>query len=190
MVVTELLEWSREALLPLGPWGLFLIAFMESSFFPIPPDLLLIPLVLAAPELAIFFAVITTAGSVLGALLGYFIGIKGGRPVLLKIAGERKTQKVEDYFNKYGDWGIGIAGFTPVPYKIFTIAAGVFRHNIPRLIGVSIVTRGARFFAVALVTAFYGEQIILFLEGPFGLLTLGVAALGIVIYFVYRKIKK
>lgn len=137
--VADLISWSQTTFLPYGELGLFAVAFMESSFFPVPPDLLLIPLVLLSPERGLWYAFITTLGSVLGALLGYYIGIKGGRPILIKIAGVKKTESVEKYFKKYGDWAIGIAAFTPIPYKVFTIAAGVFRHALRNLIVISII---------------------------------------------------
>ena len=185
-MITELLEWSKEILVPLGPYGLFIIAFMESSFFPIPPDLLLIPLVLADPVNALFYGAVATIGSVLGSMLGYFIGIKGGRPILLRFAGE-KTVSVEKYFNKYGTAAIGIAGFTPIPYKIFTIAAGVFRHSIAKLILISIISRGGRFFLEAIFLMLWGAEIIIFMEEYFGILTFGITGIAIVVYYLYKK---
>ena len=187
--IQGLITWSQETFLPFGSAGLFAIAFIESSFFPIPPDLLLIPLALLNPELALFYAAVCTAGSVLGALLGYYIGLKGGRPVMKKLFGEKKTKSVEDYYRKYGDWAIAIAAFTPVPYKVFTIASGVFRHSIRNLIIISIVGRGARFFLVAGVIALWGEQILALLTNYFEIVTVGVTAVTIVVYLLYRKLK-
>src|SRR3989338_4669918 len=133
-IIADMIEWSRSTFLPFGEAGLFAVAFMESSFFPIPPDLLLIPLVLLNPQLGLWYALVCTIGSVLGAVLGYYIGIKGGRPILIRLAGKEKTDKTARYFRKYGDWAIGIAAFTPIPYKVFTIAAGVFRHSMKNLV--------------------------------------------------------
>jgi undecaprenyl-diphosphatase len=183
-----ILEWSRE-LVGYGPLGLFVIAFMESSFFPIPPDVLLIPLALANPSLALLYGLIATAGSVTGALLGWWIGIKGGRPVLLKLVGERKTGKIEQYFEKYGAWAIGIAGFTPIPYKIFTIASGVFRYDIKNLIFVSTISRGARFMLEAVLIMVLGNEIIVFLDGSFGMATLVLVGVGLLGYWVYLKLR-
>jgi len=188
-MVTAIMDWTQLNLVPLGPFGLFSLAFMESSFFPIPPDVLLIPLVLAAPELWILYALITTIGSVTGAILGYGIGIKGGRPILERLAGKKETNKVEGYFKKYGDWAIGIAGFTPIPYKIFTIFAGMMRHNIPKLLAVSAVSRGARFFIVAGATAYFGNAIITALDQFFaGILVLILVAIGA--WYLHRKYLK
>jgi len=186
--VADLIAWSQATFLPYGELGLFAVAFMESSFFPVPPDLLLIPLVLLNPEKGLWYAFITTLGSVLGALLGYYIGIKGGRPILIKIAGVKKTESVEKYFKKYGDWAIGIAAFTPIPYKVFTIAAGVFRHAIKNLIIISIIGRGARFFLEAGLLMFLGPEILTFIENYFELFTILVVIGVVAFYYAYKKI--
>ncbi len=187
-LIQGLLEWS-EGLLPFGWIGLFTIAFMESSFFPVPPDIILIPLALAAPELALFYGAIATIGSVLGAVLGYYIGIKGGRPLLLKLAGERRTGKVENYFSKYGNLAIGIAGFSPIPYKIFTIASGALKHDIKKMLMISAFSRGSRFMLEAALIMIWGKEIISFLDVYFGPLTLGMVAIFLVFYFMRKKLK-
>lgn len=135
------------------------MSFAESSFFPIPPDILLIALAILRPDTAISLAFITTIGSVLGAIFGYFIGLKGGRPILKKFVSQERIDWVENYYRKYDVWAVGIAGFTPIPYKIFTISAGVFSLNIVRFIFVSILSRGARFFIVGGAIYFFGEKI-------------------------------
>lgn len=188
--ISGLITWSQETFLPFGVAGLFAVAFIESSFFPIPPDLLLIPLALLNPNLALFYAAVATIGSVLGALLGYYIGLKGGRPVMKKLFGEKKTQHVENYYRKYGDWAIGIAAFTPIPYKVFTIASGVFRHSIRNLVIISIIGRGARFFLVAGIIALWGEQILALLSNYFEIATVGITAVAIAAYLLYKKLKK
>ena len=91
-LITAMITWSEQTFLPLGELGLFIVAFIESSFFPIPPDLILIALAPLNPSLSLYYAAVSTAGSVLGALLGYYIGIKGGRPIMKKMFGEEKTQ--------------------------------------------------------------------------------------------------
>ncbi len=185
--ISGLLVWSQENLVPLGPIGLFVIAFMESSFFPIFPDIILIPLVLLEPQMGLIYAAITTIGSVLGAVFGYFIGVKGGRPILIKLAGKKNVEKVENYFERYGAWAVGIAGFTPIPYKIFTIASGVFRFNIAKMLFASIISRGARFFIIAVTLMLWGNEILLFIENYFGLASIIAVAAVIFIYFVYKK---
>ena len=189
-LLVDVLAWSTDVFGPLGAIGIFIVAFAESSFFPIPPDVLLIPLSLAAPELALLYALVATVGSVLGAFLGYYIGQKGGRPVLVKIAKEERVQKVENYFKKYGTWAIGIAGFTPIPYKIFTIAAGVFNHDLKKVILVSIVSRAARFFMIGIIIMFWGDAIITFIDQYFAAFTIGVTGLFILGYLGYKKFIK
>ena len=141
----ELARWTVSwAATPYAGSALFAIAFAESSFFPIPPDLLLIPLCLANPSLALGYATICLAGSVLGGMFGYLLGLKGGRPLFLKLFSEQKFRVVEHYFQKYDVWAVGIAAFTPIPYKVFTIAAGVFHLNFRRFVLTSIAGRGGR----------------------------------------------
>lgn len=185
----NIIEWSKETFLPLGWVGLFVVAFTESSFFPVPPDILLIPLCLVAPKFALLYALISTIGSVLGACFGYWIGLKGGRPILKKIA-KRKTEKVEKYFQKYGVWVVGIAGFTPIPYKIFTIASGVFKIDFKKMIIASIISRGGRFFLEAVFIMLFGEQIIWFIENYFGLFSFLVVAGLIAVWYVWKRVRK
>ena len=184
----NIIEWSKETFLPFGWIGLFIVAFAESSFFPVPPDVLLIPLCLVSPELALLYAFISTIGSVLGACFGYWIGLKGGRPILKKIA-RRKTERVEKYFQKYGVWAVGIAGFTPIPYKIFTIASGVFKIDFKKMIIASIISRGGRFFLEAVFIMLLGEEIIWFIENYFGLFSFLLVAGLIIVWYVWKKIK-
>ncbi|MBI3089114.1 MAG: DedA family protein [Candidatus Tectomicrobia bacterium] len=136
--------------------ALFLLAFAESSFFPIPPDVLLIALVLVDPSLAEYYATVCMLGSVLGGMFGYLIGVKGGRPLLERFVAQRKILVTRLYFERYGAWAVGIAAFTPIPYKVFTIAAGVFAANFPRFVWASVLGRGGRFFLVALTLKVFG----------------------------------
>ena len=143
-IVNSLITWTQETFLPLGGVGLFLLAFMESSFFPIPPDLLLILLTLADPSLALWFAAVCTLGSVLGGMFGYFLGLKFGRPLLTKVVKEEKIKKVHRLFEKYEAWAIFIAGFSPIPYKVFTIAGGVFYINFKKFVIASLFSTAIR----------------------------------------------
>ncbi len=188
-LVDALLSWAHTYLVPLGVPGLFILAFAESSFFPIPPDAVLIPLSLLNPGGALLYGLTATAGSVLGALLGYWIGLRGGRPVLLKIIKEERVMRVEGYFNRYGLWAVGIAAFTPIPYKVFTIASGAFRlRNIKGFIIVSFIGRGARFMTEATLIMLYGEPILEFIRTYFEQLTIAVVAAAAVIYVAYRRL--
>lgn len=187
--IESMIEWGRQTFLPFGEFGLFVVAFMESSFFPVPPDIILIPLVLFNPSLGLWFAFVATLGSVIGSLLGYYIGKKGGRPLLLKFTSDHKVEKVEKYFKEHGTLAIFIAAFSPIPYKIFTITAGVLRFNIWKMIIVSILGRGGRFFAEAVFLMIWGQQILGFLIDYFEIATLLFVAIVILIYYIYHRTK-
>lgn len=159
-----------------APWALFGISFAESSFFPLPPDLMLLPMVLADRLKAWRFALITTVGSVLGGLLGYYIGAalfdSIGKPII-EFYG--LTHKMDAFFGQYKTYGaliVFVAGFTPIPYKVFTIASGVAGLSLPIFIGASLISRGARFFIVAGLLYFFGERIRAFIEKYLGILTI------------------
>lgn len=182
-----LIDWTKVTFLPLGWLGLFIVAFIESSFFPVPPDLLVIVLSLASPDRALFFAFVSTLGSVLGAIFGYWLGIKGGLPLLKKMFSKKSIEKAHYLYNKYESWAIFIGAFTPIPFKVFTISAGVFYVNFRRFVFVSIIGRGLRYFAEAILIMLYGQKIIDFLDKYFDIVTMIVVVLGIVGYLVYKK---
>ncbi|MCA9731889.1 MAG: DedA family protein [Deferribacteres bacterium] len=166
-----------------GAFALMLIAFAESSFFPIPPDILLIALVLGARTRAFIFAGICTFSSIIGAVFGYLIGyfIWWSSPgefssfaaiFFNHVPGFTETlfYKIKDMYDTWNFWVIFTAGFTPIPYKIFTVSAGAFNINFPMFIIASIVSRGARFFLVAGLLWKYGETIKNFIDKYFNLL--------------------
>lgn len=192
------MSWLRDLALwvahwantPFGPLALFSIAFAESSFFPIPPDVLLIALALLNPEKAMFYALICSVGSVLGAVFGYILGLKGGRPLLMKLFSFEKVAMVEAYYKKYDVWAVGIAGFTPIPYKVFTISAGVFDLDVKRFVLVSIVSRSARFFIVAGFIALFGPTIKPLLVEYFNLITIIFVILLFGGFYVIRFVSK
>ena len=155
--MTALMEWALDVFGRFGAAGLFVVAFAESSFFPVPPDVMLLPMCIAHPQAAAGYAVITTASSVLGAAFGYLVGARGGRPLLLKFTDEQGLRTVQRLFDKYGGWAVGIAAFTPIPYKVFTIASGIFRVRLTPFFTASIVGRGGRFFLEAALAVRYGE---------------------------------
>lgn len=185
-----IIEWSRQTFLPFGEFGLFIVAFAESSFFPIPPDIILIPLVLMNPAFALYYAAICTIGSALGSIFGYYIGKKGGRPVLKKLVSEKRVKNVEDYYNKYGTWAVGIAAFSPIPFKIFTIASGILKFSWLKVFLVSLVSRGARFFLEAFVLMVWGKEIIGFLIIYFEIATILIILIIVVVYIIYRKLSR
>ncbi|MBH9968791.1 YqaA family protein [[Bacillus] enclensis] len=188
--MSELLHTFEAWLMDYGVWGLIVVSFADSSFFPIPPDVLLIPLAIANPENALLYALYTTAASVVGALFGWWIGKKLGRPILVYLFSEQRIQKVEEYFKKYGPMALLIAGLTPVPYKIFTIFAGVSGVRIRTLVIWSIIGRGIRFFLEGAIILTLGAKAKPFIEENFTMLTLGAGGVLILAYIVYLVIRK
>ena len=171
---------------PYAPLVLFILTFWESSFFPLPPDPLLIAMAVAEPANAPLFALIATAASVLGAVLGYFIGKKGGRPIVYKLFKEKKVRAAEGLYKRYDVWAVGAAAFTPIPYKVFTITAGIAGLRFWPFILVSIVGRGARFFLLGMLVYFFGPQIQNVIDQYFELLTISFLVL-VVLGFVAVK---
>ncbi|MDO5530049.1 MAG: YqaA family protein [Paracoccus sp. (in: a-proteobacteria)] len=163
-------------------WALFIVAFVESSFFPIPPDVLIIPMVLAAPRRWWQIAAVATAGSVLGGIFGYWIGAvmmdSIGQPILAFYGKEGAFADISARFNEWGGWAVLIAGVTPFPYKVITIFSGAVSLPLPLFIAVSIFARALRFFLVGWLLWRFGAPIREFIERRLGLLfTLFVAAL-------------
>ena len=173
-----------------APLWLFGIAFAEASFFPIPPDALMIPMALAQPRKAFWLAAITTLGSVMGGALGYAIGFlllaKLAQPIIHFYHYEAAFAAFQAKFAQYGVWVILIKGLTPIPYKIVTIAAGAAAFNFPMFMFASVVTRGARFFLEAVLLRKFGEPARDFIETRLGLVT-GMVAVGIIGGFLILK---
>jgi membrane protein YqaA with SNARE-associated domain len=159
-----------------GEWILFLIAFVESSFFPIPPDVFLIAMCVAIPAKAFRYAIICSVGSVLGGALGYGLGfwfMDGiGMSIIDWYGLTEKYGLVQHYFKEYDVWIVGTAGFTPIPYKLFTITAGVVHANFLNFMVVSLVARAARFFLVAGLIWKFGPQIRYFINRYFNILSI------------------
>ena len=155
-------------------WALAIVAFAESSFFPIPPDLLLIPLIIAKPKNAYLIAFIAMMASVLGGGLGYYIGLKLYETVGIIIINFYHAQQLfldfQTQFNKYGAAAVLFAGVTPFPYKIITISSGIAGMPIYQFFIFSIIARGARFFIIAILLRLYGEPIRNFIERHLNLL--------------------
>ncbi|MDE0022455.1 MAG: DedA family protein [Candidatus Poribacteria bacterium] len=178
---------------PYASWWLFGVAFVESSFFIIPPDVLLLPLAAAAPRRALRFALICTIGSVLGAVLGWYIGY-----LFYDTIGEwiLQTLHISDKVNtvliKYQENAVGwimVAGFTPIPYKVFTIVAGLNETvGLPTLLGASIVGRGARFFLVAGIVRIVGPKVMPWVDRYFDILAVAFAALLIIGFIVVKAL--
>ncbi len=156
-----------------APFALGAIAFAESSFFPVPPDVILVPMTLAEPKKAWYFAALCTIASVAGGALGYAFGALFYDTVglwLIHLYGY--AEKMESLRAFYAQWGaifILVKGLTPIPYKLVTIVSGLLAYNFPLFIGLSLITRGARFFILAAAINHFGDAIRLKLESHFGL---------------------
>ena len=183
-ILRKLYDWVLSwAETPYGPMALFVLAFCEASFFPVPPDVLLIALSLSLPAQALWYALLSSLGSVLGGVAGYLIGfllwqslsslffayIPGFTPEVFA--------KVQGYFEQYDFLVVFAAGFTPIPYKVITIGAGVFGVNFLVFVIASVVSRSARFFIVALLLKFYGPPIKEFIERYFNWLAIAFMVL-------------
>jgi membrane protein YqaA with SNARE-associated domain len=165
------LHWAET---PYGSWALFILAFAESSFFPVPPDVLLIALAISIPARAFRYALICSAGSVLGGAAGYIIGFEFmdllGFRILNFYGLMDKYETISHLYERYNAWAVGIAGFTPIPYKVFTISAGAFKINFPIFLAASIVSRFARFFLVGWLIYKFGAEIRSFIDRYFNTL--------------------
>ncbi len=167
------LHWAET---PYGTPALGTLAFAESSFFPIPPDVLLIALALGKPRRSFWYALIAAICSIVGGVAGYAIG--AGLWGLVQefffsyVFSEQVFRKVSDIYNTWAFWAVFTAGFTPIPYKVFTIAAGVCSINLPMFILASAISRSARFFLVAALIFFFGPPIKKFIDKYFNILVI------------------
>ena len=158
-----------------APWFLGIISFAESSVFPIPPDIILIPMIIAKRTKAFVYALICTFSSVTGGILGYLIGLTLFNSIGIYLINiyhlNDAVNEFKNYYNIYGAWIGIIAGFTPFPFKVITIASGLFQLNFTIFIICSLLSRGARFYLVSALLYFYGENIKKFIEKNFNFLT-------------------
>jgi membrane protein YqaA with SNARE-associated domain len=192
-MLRKLYNWTMSfAGRPNARWGLAGVSFAESSFFPIPPDVLLVPMVLADRENAFRLAGICTIASVLGGILGYLIGALLYDTVgtwLMNLYGY--TDKVDQFRQSYAEWGawiILIKGMTPIPYKIVTIASGFAGYDFLWFVVLSAITRAGRFYLVATLLYFYGEPVRSFIEKRLELVTAGVAVVIVGGFVVVRYV--
>jgi membrane protein YqaA with SNARE-associated domain len=176
-----------------SPWAIVILvvnSFTESIFNPIPPDPLLIGMSVINQNLALVYAALVTISSVLGALVGHWLGLRLGRPLVLKFISAKKVDRVEAMFQKYGSWAVLIAAFTPIPYKVFAVTAGVLEMDRRPFMVVSIIGRGARFFLLGGLIFFFGEAMRDFIETRFEILTIIFSILLLVglvaVYLILR----
>jgi membrane protein YqaA with SNARE-associated domain len=162
-------------------WYLALISFAESSFFPLPPDLLLLPMMMAQRTRAFFLAFVCTIASVVGGILGYAIGALLFQSLgnwLISVYGlSGSFEEFHNWYAQYGAWVILIKGLTPIPYKLVTIASGFAAYSLPLFILLSAITRGARFFGEATAIYFFGEPAERFIEEKLEWVLMGVLVL-------------
>ena len=174
-ILRKLYNWTLDkASHKKASWFLVLVSFAESSFFPIPPDILLIPMILAKRIQAWFYALICTLSSVAGGLVGYVIGIffySSVGSAIVEIYGLSDSFNLfESYYNQYGIWIVLGAGFTPFPFKFITIASGVFNLNIFMFVIVAMIARGLRFYLIATLLFIFGNAIKNLIDKYFNLL--------------------
>lgn len=183
-MLKRLYDWTISlAESPYALWALALVAFAESSFFPIPPDILMIPMIIATPKRAFLIAGVALVASVLGGAFGYFIGWglfeTVGQPVLEFYGKTDKFGQFADTYNHWGAWAVLIAGVTPFPYKVITILSGSTGLNFAVFMVASVLARGLRFFIVAALLWKFGAPLRDFIERRLGLMfTLFVVLLG------------
>jgi membrane protein YqaA with SNARE-associated domain len=190
-MLRRIYDWCIDAAhKPYALWIMAAVAFAESSFFPVPPDVMLIPMSLARPARAWFYALVCTAASVLGGVLGYGIGALlydslGQWLINLYGLGD-KVEAFRAGYAEYGAWIILLKGLTPIPYKLVTITSGFANFNIWLFIVLSVIARGGRFFVVAILLNRYGEWIRVRIERHLGFwvsLGAGVLVAGFIVAF-------
>jgi membrane protein YqaA with SNARE-associated domain len=182
-MLRRLYDWCIAAAdKPYATWLMGIVSFVESSFFPVPPDVMLIPMSLARPDKAWFYATVCTFASVAGGVLGYLIGALLYDSVglwLIKLYGlGNKVEAFRESYAYWGTWIILIKGVTPIPYKLVTIASGFAGYNLPMFVVLSVVARGIRFYLLAFLLNRYGAQARAIIEERLGLwVTVGAVVL-------------
>ncbi len=175
---------------PYALYALVLLAFTESFFFPIPPDILLIAIAFSKPRYSFFYATLCSLSSVIGGIVGYAIGYflfeSIGRLIFDLYGGTNEFETVKEYYNSRGAWMVLIGGFTPVPYKLITIASGVFLLDFKIFLLCSVISRSARFFLESLLIFCFGEKISLLLEKYFNLFTILLIVTVILGFLLFR----
>jgi membrane protein YqaA with SNARE-associated domain len=191
-MLRRLYDWTLSlAARPSAPYALALVSFSESSFFPVPPDVMLVPMMLARPDKAWFYALICTIASVIGGIFGYVIGLALYDSIgawLFQLYG--LTEGADTFrhaYADYGHWVILLKGLTPIPYKLVTITSGFAGYHLGWFILLSVITRGARFFLVALLMSKFGPSIKSIIDNNFNLVAGGaiVAIVGGFVAFKY-----
>ena len=189
--INKLYLWTlNKAKHPKAPWFLGFISFIESSVFPIPPDVLLVPMMIVKKNKIWLLATICTLSSVLGAIIGYLIGAflfeSFGTYIINFYNFSDKFDQYKFYYDEYSFWLVLIAGFSPFPYKIITIASGFFSLNIFIFIILSIIARGLRYFLIGFLIWYFGKTIEKFIEKNLNTLTIIFIVVLIIIFITYK----
>ena len=186
-VYTWTMRWAKHKF---APHALALLTFAESVFFPVPPDVLLAPMVLAKPKRAWRYATITTIASVIGGVVGYWLGFSFFeplvQPIIQDLGYQAKFEHVIEWFEQWGVWVVFIAGFSPIPYKLFTLSAGFLQMAFFPFLFASTIGRGARFFLVAALMHWGGEAMEAKLQKWIDIIGWAVVVLIIIAYFIMR----
>jgi len=193
VLIRKLYDWVLQwAATPYAIPALFIIAFVESSFFPIAPDVLLIAMVVAVPVGWLKFALVCSVGSVMGGMFGYLIGFQFmdliGNRIVEFYNFQGKWDKIGLLYEEYNAWAVAVAGFTPLPYKVFTLAAGAFKINFPIFVLASAVSRSARFFLVTVLMYKFGPPFKALIEKYFNLFTIVFFILLALGFFILKVI--
>ena len=192
--ISELSHWLES--FATSEWAIlvmFVVAFVESIFSPFPPDPILIAASIFNPKMALIFAAIVTIASVAGALGGYWLGDRFGRPVLDRFVSAEKVERVEVMFDKHGTWAIIFAAISPIPYKVFAITAGAMEMRLKPFIIASLIGRGARMFLWAVLILLFGETALELIESRgllIGALSGAAIVAAFILYLLYIRIRR
>ena len=159
--------------------ALALVALSESVFFPVPPDPLLIAIGIRQPEAAIWLAALCTVASVAGGVVGRWLGIRYGRPLLLRVAPADKVDAAERMYRRYGAWAVIASAITPIPFKVFTVLSGVMDMELRGFLVAALIGRGIRFMTVGVLIALYGDSVEELIRERFEYVTIGAVIAGL-----------
>ena len=185
-VYDKVMLWSRH---PKAEWWLGGLSFIEAIFFPIPPDIMLAPMSLSAPQRAVRYALLTAITSVLGGIVGYALGyylFDVIQPLIAHMGYQANLDKAMQWFREWCVLVVFIAGFSPIPYKVFTITAGLLKMAFWPFVAAALVSRAARFLLVALLMAWGGKRMEAQLRKYIEILGWGTVALAVLVYLIYR----
>ncbi|MDK2992814.1 MAG: hypothetical protein PWP48_2047 [Clostridiales bacterium] len=189
-MISAIAQWINQMIpvfLQYGPIGLFILSIGEVFILPVPPDAVLIPMSLLNPSKALWYGFITIAGSAIGSVMGYYIGKWAGRPILARMVKPDMMQRIENLLNEHGSMAALLIGFSPIPDKPFTIAAGIFRINIVSFVVWLTISRGIRFMAEVLTIIFFGKTAVTLVQQYFGPISAVICIIVVIaIAFRYR----